>query len=70
MGKGGAARWSTANYSGKQESEDYSSKQNSGSGRAVSPQPSLLGEADRGMRKPHFLLAMYVSAEKQTCDHD
>ena len=45
-------------------SADYSSKQNSGSGRAVSLQPSLLVQADMGMRKPHSLLTMYVSAER------
>ena len=65
------AHRSAADYSGKPESADYISKQNSGSGRAVSFQPSLLVQADLGMRKPHCLLAMYVSAAKrQTCDHD
>ena len=55
--EGGVACQPVADYSGKQESADYSSKQNSGSGRAVSLQPSLL--------------AMYASAaERQTCDHD
>ena len=53
----------SADYSTKQESADYSSKQNSGSGRAISLQPSLLVQVDMGMRKPHSLLAMYASAE-------
>ena len=71
VGEGGVARRPTTDYSGKQESPDYSSKQNSGSGRTVSLQPSLLVQADMGMRKPHSLLAIYVlAAEKQTCDHD
>ena len=60
-GEGGATRRPLA---------DYSSKQNSGSRRAVSLQPSLLVQADIGMGEPHSLLAMYASAEKQTCDHD
>ena len=69
--EGVAARWPSAYFSGKQESADYSNKQNSGSGRAVSLQPSLLAQADTGMRKPHSLLAMYASAaERQTCNHD
>ena len=60
-----------ADYCGEQESADYSSKQNSRSGRAVSLQPSLLVQTDMGMRKPHSLLAMYASvAERQTNDHD
>ena len=70
VGEGGAACWPSADYSGKQESADNSSKQNSGSGRAVSLQPSPLVQDDMGMREPHSLLAMYGSAEKQTCDHD
>ena len=41
---------------------DYSSKQNSGRGRAVSLQLSLLVQADMGMGKPHCLLAIYASA--------
>ena len=45
-------------------------KQNSGSGSAVSLQPSLLVQADMGMGEPHSQLAMYASAERQTCDHD
>ena len=49
---------------------DYGSKQNSGNGRAVSVQPSLFVQADMGMGEPHSLLAMYASAEKQTCHHD
>ena len=40
---------------------DYSRKQSCRSGRAVSFQPSLLVQADMGVRKPHSLLAMYVS---------
>ena len=55
MGKRGATRWLSA---------DYSSKQNSGSGRAISLQPSLLVQGDMGMRKPHSLIAMYASAER------
>ena len=68
--EGGAARRPWADYRDKQESADYSSKQNSGSGRAVSLQSSLLVQADMGMREPHSLLAMYASAEKQASDHD
>ena len=55
IGKGAATRCPLA---------DYSSNQNSGSGRAVSLQPSLLAQADMGMRKPYSLLAMYASAER------
>ena len=55
MGEGGAVHWPSA---------DNSSKQNCGSGRAVSLRPSLLVQADMGMRKPHSLLAMYASAER------
>ena len=55
IGKGGATRWLLA---------DYSSKQNSRSGKAVSLQPSLLVQADIGMRKPNSLLAMYASVER------
>ena len=55
MGKGGVTHWLSA---------DYSSKQNSRGGRAVSLQPSLLVQGDMGMRKPHSLLAMYESAER------
>ena len=64
MGKGSVARRSEADYSGKQESADYSSKQNSGSGWVVSLQPSLLEQADRDMRKPLSLLAIYGTAEE------
>ena len=67
---GCGGRRPAADYSGKQESADYSSKQNSGSGRAVSIQPSLLIQSDMGMGELHSLLAMYASVEKQTCDHD
>ena len=71
MGEGSVTRRPVADYSGKQESADYSSKLNSWSGRAVSFQPSLLVQADLGMKKPHSLSAMYaLAAEKQTCDHD
>ena len=71
VGEGGAACQPPDDYSGKQESADYSSKQNSGSGRAVSLQPSLFLQGDMGMEEPHFVLAIYVSAvERQTCDHD
>ena len=67
----GAARRPAVDYSGKQESVDHSSKQNSGRGRSVSLQPSLLIKSDVGMRKPHPLLSMYASAaERQTSDHD
>ena len=56
MGKGGAMHW---------PSDDYSSKQELAVEReAVSLQPSLLVQGDTGMRKPHSLLAMYVSAER------
>ena len=55
MGKEGTTHWPSA---------DYSSNQNSGSGKAVSLQPSLLAQGDMGMRKPHSLLAMYSSAER------
>ena len=37
---------------------------NSISGKAVSLQLSELAQGDMGMRKPHSLLAMYVSAER------
>ena len=44
---------------------NYSSKQELAVEReAVSLQPSLLVQADVGMRKPHSLSAMCVSAEK------
>ena len=39
-------------------------------GEAVSPPSSLLLQGDMDMGEPHSLLAMYVSAEKQTFDHD
>ena len=39
-------------------------------GEAVSPSPSLLLQGDMGMGEPHSLLAMYVSAERPTYDHD
>ena len=70
VGESGAICRSSADYRRKQESADYSSKQNCGKGKAVSLQPSLLEQADIGMKKPHSLLAMYASAVKQTCDHD
>ena len=37
---------------------------------AISHLPSLLLQSDMGRGEPHSLLAMYASAEKQTCDHD
>ena len=37
---------------------------NSGSGKAVSLQPSLLALGDKVMRESHLLLAMYASAER------
>ena len=46
MEKGGATHW---------PSVDYSSKQNGGSGEAVSLQPSRLVQADMSMRKRHSL---------------
>ena len=55
IGKGGLTRWPLA---------DHSSKQNSGSGKAFSLQPSPLVQSDMGMRKPHLLLAMYASAKR------
>ena len=55
MGKGVATCWPSA---------DYNSNQNGGGGRAVSLQPSLLVQGDMGMRKPHFLFAVYASAER------
>ena len=70
VGEGGAARRLSADYSGQQESADYRSKQNSGSGRAASLQPSPLVQADMGMGEPHSLLAMYALVEKQTGAHD
>ena len=39
-------------------------------GEAVYPSSSLSLQGDMGMGEPHSLLAMYVSAEKQTFDHD
>ena len=54
--KGGVARWPSADYSGKQESEVER--------EAVSLQPSLVVQGDMGIRKPHSLLAMYASAER------
>ena len=48
---------SPADYSGKQESAEYSSKQNN-------------GKSDMGIGEAHSLLAMCASAEKQTFDHD
>ena len=71
VGEGGVVHQPATDYSGKQESVDYSSKQNSGKSGHLSVQPSLLIQADMGMREPHSLLAMYASAvERQTCDHD
>ena len=71
VGEGGVAHRPWADNSDKQESVDYSSKQNSRSGRAISLQPSLLLQGDMGMGEPHSLLAQYVSAaERQTYDHD
>ena len=32
--------------------------------------PLYLVQADMGMGEPHSLLAIYASAEMQTCDHD
>ena len=52
------------NYGNKQESADDSS------GRGCLPlPPSLSLQGDMGVGEPHSLLAMYVSAEKQTLDH-
>ena len=68
LGEGGVAAY----YSGKQESADDSIKQelqNSGSGKAVSPPPSLLLQGDMGIGGPHSLLAMCTSAEKQIWDY-
>ena len=45
-------------------SVDYGSNQNSGNGKAVSLQFSLLAQGDMGMRKFHSLLSMYASAER------
>ena len=59
-----------ADYDNKQESADYSSKQNNGKRCRLSLPPSRLLQGDMGMGEPHSLLAMYASAEKQTCDHD
>ena len=54
----------------RQESADNSSKQNNGSRERPSLlHPSLSLQAEIGMGGPHSLLAMYVSAEKQTLDH-
>ena len=50
MGKGGTTRWPLADYSG--------------SGKAVSLQPSLLAQGDMVMREPHSLLTIYASAER------
>ena len=55
MGKGGATRRPSADYSRQQELAVER--------EAVSLQPSLLVQADMGMRKPHSQLAMYASAE-------
>ena len=71
VGEEGASRQPATDHNCKQESADYDSKQNSGSGKTISLQPSQLVQADIGMRKPHSLLAMYASAVKrQTCNHD
>ena len=39
-------------------------------GKVVSLPPSLSLQSDMGMGEPHSLFAKYVSAERQTCDHD
>ena len=69
-GEGGVARRTADDYDSKQESADDSSKQNNGKRGRLSLPPSLLLQGDMGMEEPHSLLAMYVSAEKQTSDHD
>ena len=56
MVKGGATRWPSA---------DYSSRQNSGSGKAVSLRPSQLAQGDVAMENKHSLLAIYASAERR-----
>ena len=70
MGGGFADHRPAANYGSKQESADYSSKQNNGKRVRLSFPPSLLLQRYLGMGDPHSLIAMYASAEKQTCDHD
>ena len=37
---------------------------------SLSLSPSLSLQGDMGVREPHSLLAMYVSAEKQIFEHD
>ena len=37
---------------------------------ALSLPPSLSLQYDMGLGEPHSLLAIYVSVEKQTIDHD
>ena len=57
-----------SDYSDKQESADYSSKQNNGKRGLLSLHLSLQG--NMAMGEYHSLIAMYVSAVKQTLDHD
>ena len=49
---------------------NYSSKQNNGKRGHFSLPLSLSLQGDMGMGEPPSLLAMYVSAEKETFDHD
>ena len=70
MEERGAARRPVADYRGKQESADYSSKQNNRKSSCLSHHPSLSLPGDMGMEEHDSLLAMYVSGEKQTFDHD
>ena len=39
-------------------------------GEAVSLPSSLLLQGGMSVGEPHSLLAIYASAERQTCDHD
>ena len=49
---------------------DYSNKHNNGKRGRFSLHPSLLIQGDMGMGRPHSLLNVYASAERQTCDYD
>ena len=49
---------------------NHSSKQNNGKRGHLSLPPSLSLQGDMSVGEPHSLIAMYVSAEKQTFNHD
>ena len=60
MRKGGTTRWPSA---------DYDCNQSSGSGKAVSLQPSLLMQGDMSMRK-HLSLSLYQLCMRQRREAD